>query len=263
MASLRRNARHESPDDAANAFDAGTDAHVAEIVGELATEPSRAPGRSKRLLSTLAGTLNRGARGGGRSLRWSVQRLADEVLAMAPRIPVRDLATLRRQFPDLSDEELADALVHGASRASAAVGAAVGVWAVLPIAPFFAAEVAAETVAVVGIEIKLIAELHEVYGQRAQGSAVERMTAYTAAWADRRGVSLAPGSLAVAVGPALRKRLTQRLTRRAARSTVSLAPLLTGAAAGAWLNRRETHRLGTAVRNELRREARPDRPSIT
>jgi hypothetical protein len=245
--------RDETPAESDSPAGPGPD--TAAIVGELATAADRAPSRSKRLLSTLAGTLNRGAHGGKRSLRWSVQRLTDEVLAMAPRIPVRDRETLRRQFPGQTDEEIADALILGASRSSATVGAAVGVWSVLPVAPFFAAEVAAETVAVVGIEIKLIAELHETYGLRAPGTAVDRMTAYTAAWADRRGLGLAPGSLTVAVGPALRKRLAQRLARRAGRSTVSLAPLLTGAAAGAWLNRRETRRLGTAVRNELRRTA--------
>ena len=41
---------------------------------------------------------------------------------------------------------------------SASVGAAVGTWAVLPFMPGFPAEVAAETLTVVGIEIKLVAE---------------------------------------------------------------------------------------------------------
>jgi hypothetical protein len=172
---------------------------------------------------------------------------------MAPRLPVRDQATLRRQHPGLSTDELADVLIESAARASAAVGGAVGVWAVLPVAPLFAVEVATETIAVVGIEIKLIAELHEVYGLRAPGSGVERMIRYTSAWADRRGVSLAPGSIALALGPALRGRLTRRLTRRAARSTVALGPLLSGAAAGAWANRRETRRLGQTVRTQLQR----------
>lgn len=174
---------------------------------------------------------------------------------MAPRLPVRDQAALRRQYPGLSDDELADALIDAATRASGAVGAAVGVWAVLPIAPLFAVEVAAETVAVVGIEIKLIAELHEVYGLRPPGSGVDRMVRYTAVWTDRRGVTLAPGSVAVAIGPALRARLSRRLTLRAGRSTLSLAPLLSGAAAGAWANRRETRRLGRKIRTQLRRLA--------
>jgi hypothetical protein len=243
--------RHEEP-----AKDRATDkdeAQIAAIVGELATVEDATPQRSRNLLSTLGRILRRGVAGGGRGIQLTGQRLVDQVLAMAPRLPVRDQATLRRQHPGLSDEELADLLIEGASRASGAVGAAVGVWAVLPLAPLFAVEVATETVAVVGIEIKLIAELHEVYGVRAPGSGVERMIRYTSAWADRRGLTLAPGSIVVAAGPALRAQLTRRLSRRAARSTVALGPLLSGAAAGAWANRRETRRLGRTIQTQLRR----------
>ena len=96
----------------------------------------------------------------------------------------------------------------------------------LPAAPV---EVAAETLALVGIEIKLVAELHEVYGQRAPGSTAERMLAYLAAWAHRRGVALVPGGFALAVGSPLRRRLQRRLLARAGRSAVSLGPLLTAA----------------------------------
>lgn len=86
---------------------------------------------------------------------------------MAPRLRVRDQAVLRAQFPGRSAEEIADALIDGASRASGAAGGAVGVWAALPTLPAFPAEVAAETLVVVGIEIKLVAELHEAYGMPA------------------------------------------------------------------------------------------------
>ena len=232
---------------------AAGDAQIAAIVGELATSQDVAPQRSRNLLSKLAGVLRRGVAGSGRGVQLTGQLLVDQVLAMAPRLPVRDQETLRRQHPGLSTDELADVLIDGAVRASGAVGAAVGVWAVLPIAPLFAVEIATETVAVVGIEIKLIAELHEVYGLRPPGSGVERMIRYTSAWADRRGVTLAPGSIALAIGPALRGRLSRRLTRRAARSTITLAPLLSGAAAGAWANRRETRRLGRTIRTQLQR----------
>ena len=44
--------------------------------------------------------------------------------------------------------------------------------------PAMPVEVATETLALVGIELKMIAELHEVYGLRAPGSAIERTTAY-------------------------------------------------------------------------------------
>ena len=61
--------------------------------------------------------------------------------------------------------------------------------------------------------------------------------------------------VALAVGSPLRRQLERRLIARAGRSAVSLGPLLTGAAAGAMLNRRETRRLGTEVRNDLRRRS--------
>jgi hypothetical protein len=188
-----------------------------------------------------------GATSGG---RW----LTSQVLAMAPRLPVRDQQKLRAQFPGLGPEELADKLIQGASRASASVGAAVGGAMLLPL-PSAPVEVAFETVAVVGIELKLVAELHEVYGLRAPGSAPERMMAYVVAWAHRRGVALVPGGLALAVGSPVRRQLERRLLARAGRSAVSLGPLLTGAAAGAMLNRRETLRLGAEVSSDLRRRS--------
>lgn len=232
---------------------------VATLIGEL-TQPGReqseATRQSGRLLSTLATVLRRERHGRGYGVRFMGRRLADEVLAIAPRLPVRDQATLRRQFPGRSPDQMAETLIDGAARASAAVGAAVGVWALLPIAPLFAVEVAAETLAVAGIEIKLIAELHEAYGVPAQGTRIERMTTYTSAWADRRGVALAPANLVLAMGPALRRRLSRRLARRATRSLLSLGPLLSGAAAGALANRRETRRIGRTFRAELRRAAR-------
>jgi hypothetical protein len=182
--------------------------------------------------------------------RW----LTAQVLAMAPRLPVRDQQTLRAQFPGLSPEELADMLIQGSTRASAAVGAAAGAAMVLPL-PAAPVEVAVETLALVGIEIKLVAELHEVYGMRASGSGTERMLSYVAAWAHRRGVSFVPGGLALAVGSPLRRRLQRRLMARAGRSAFSFGPLFTGAVVGAALNRRETIRLGSEVRDDLRQRS--------
>jgi hypothetical protein len=122
----------------------------------------------------------------------------------------------------------------------------------LPTAPV---EIAVETLALVGIELKLVAELHEAYGMRAPGSAADRMMAYIDAWAHRRGIGLAPGGLVIAIGSPLRRRLERRLITRAGRSATSLGPLLTGAAVGALLNRRETRKLGHEVRDDLRRRS--------
>lgn len=176
---------------------------------------------------------------------------------MAPRLRVRDRAALRQQYPGLSADEIADVLIDKAAHASAAAGGAAGVWAALPVVPAFPAEVAAETLLVVAIEIKLIAELHEVYGTPAPGRPAERMGAYVAAWAHRSGVYLIPGGLALVTGSPLARQLRRRLAARAGRSAFSLAPLLTGAAAGAYFNSRETRKLGWTVRRDLRRVALP------
>jgi hypothetical protein len=225
---------------------------VAELVGEVSEAPTRS--RRRRVtaeFSRLAGRTGwagwRGARSGG---RW----LTAEVLAMAPRLPVRDLERLRAQFPGLGPEELADALIHGAGRAAAVVGAGAGAAMVLPL-PSAPVEIAVETLALVGIEIKLVAELHEAYGMRVPGSTSERMLAYVAAWAHRRGVALAPAGLVVVAGSPLRRLVQRRLIARAGRSAVSLGPLLTGAVAGAALNRGETRHLGKDVREDLRRRS--------
>jgi hypothetical protein len=174
---------------------------------------------------------------------------------MAPRLPVRNRATLRAQFPGLSPDELASALIEGSARASGAVGMAVGAWAVLPFMPAAGVEITAETLAVVGIEIKLVAELHEVYGQPVTGGPVDRMTAYVGAWAQRRGVALAPGGLVLAAGSPVARQLQRRLAARAGRSILSLGPLLTGMVAGGLINRRETRKLGRILGDDLRKRS--------
>ena len=211
----------------------------------------RGSGATRKGTSVVGRGTHLAGRGVQRGGRW----LAGEVLALAPRLPVRDQATLRAQFPGKSPDDLADALIEGASRASAAVGATVGIWSVLPVAPAFPAEIVTETLTLVGIEIKLIAELHEVYGMRPPGDFASRMTSFVGAWAHRGGVVLTPGGVVLAMGSPLGRRLQRRLAARAGRSAVSLGPLLTGAAAGALLNRRETRRLGQEIRDDLRKRS--------
>jgi hypothetical protein len=109
--------------------------------------------------------------------------------------------------------------------------------------------------ALVAIELKLIAELHEVYGQRAPGPTPQRMIGYVGSWADRRGVTVTTSGLALAVGSPLRRKLERRLLAKAGKSALALAPLLTGAAAGAMLDFRETRKLGHIIRNDLRKLA--------
>jgi hypothetical protein len=215
---------------------------------KAASSGAQAAGRGTRAARRQIGAARRGA---GSGTAW----LAAQVTAMAPRLRVRDQAALREQFPGQSAEDIADALIEGAARASAAAGGAAGVWAALPVVPAYPVEIAAETLVVVGIEIKLIAELHEAYGASAPGNFAERMGAYVASWAHRRGVFMIPGGVVLTAGSPLARLLRRRLIARAGRSAFSLAPLLTGAAAGAYLNSRETRRLGRDVRRDLRRKA--------
>lgn len=237
---------------------------IVEQAADLVAEVSEAdrPAQRRRLAASFAGAARSGARVTGRGVRATRRRvgagtewLAAQAVALAPRLRVRDQAALRAQFPGLTADEIADALIEGAARASAAIGAAVGAWAVLPVLPAFPVEVATETLALVGIEVKLVAELHEAYGLAVTGTVVERMTAYLAAWAHRGGAFMVPGGIILAAGSPLARRLRRRLAARAGRSVFSLGPLLSGAAAGAMLNGRETRRLGQDVRADLRRRA--------
>ena len=110
-----------------------------------------------------------------------------------------------------------------------------------------------ETLALVGIEIKLVAELHGMLRpalQRERGRADECLC---------RRLGTPPGCLhgprragsgrwlpaGTAAAPAARG--------PGGPDAFSLGPLLTGAVAGAVLNGRETHRLGHGIRSDLRR----------
>ncbi len=206
-----------------------------------------------RSASRVAAAARRGAwtarHGVGSFGNW----LTAQVVVMGPRLAIRDQETLRAQFPGRSEEEIADELIDRAARAAAAVGGATGAWAALPVLPAWPAEIAAETLAIVGIEIKLVAELHEAYGVPATGSSADRARAYIAAWAHRRGFFMVPGGLLLVAGSPMARLLRRRLAARVRRSTFSLSPLFTGALAGVMLNRRETRKLGRDILEDLRR----------
>ena len=218
---------------------------AAEVAADI-TETDQ-PQEQRRLARAFTKAVSSSARIAGRGTR-AVRRgagsgsgwLVGQVVAMAPRLRVRNQAMLKAQFPGQSAEEIADALIERAAHAAAAAGAGAGLAAVLPVLPAFPAEIVAETLIVVGIEIKLVAELHEAYGTAAPGTFPARMSAYVAAWAHRRGVYMIPGGVVFAAGSPLMQLLRRRLVARAGRSAFSLAPLLAGAAAGAIFNGRET-----------------------
>jgi hypothetical protein len=192
--------------------------------------------------------------------RTAVRWVVDAVTEAAPHIPVRDLATLRAHYDGLDGEDLAERLVRNAARVTAGIGAASGgvaavEWVATPTLLSAPALLAAETVAVVAVEIKLIAELHEVYRQSLPGSGAHRAGALLQAWANRRGVNpFTPGrGVAAALSTAARKELRERLIRRLGRNLTTLGPLLTGAAVAGFLNQRATRSLGADIRADLRR----------
>ena len=227
---------------------------------QTALPPERTTGapQERGRTASLAATVGRGAKKGGAGARAGLAAIADRIIETAPRIPVRDLATLRAQFPGLTPEELADKLVAGAARGSATVGAGVGAAAMLPVPPAMPAELAAEVTGVASVEIKLVAELHEVYGLRPPGGLKQRAMAYLRSWTEERGIEvMKPASLNIALGGQMRRELRQQIMKRTLRNLPNLTPFMIGAAVGAFMNRRDTRRLADKIRADLRTKQVP------
>ncbi|MCX4819874.1 hypothetical protein OG883_08145 [Streptomyces sp. NBC_01142] len=209
-----------------------------------AGSPTRTPGLA---------VVRKGIRWSGESARAALTHIADRIMENAPRVPVRDLATLRRQFPGLAPEQLADKLVAGAANATSTVGAGIGAAAMLPVPPAMPAELATEIVSVAAIELKLVAELHEVYGIRPPGNLMDRSTAYLTSWSEERGIDVAkPVTVNAALGGQLKRELRQQIIKRTVRNLPTLIPFLVGAAVGAVMNRRDTRRVADRIRKDLR-----------
>ncbi|MCX2923650.1 hypothetical protein [Streptomyces sp. NEAU-W12] len=195
-----------------------------------------------------------GAQKGGTRTRAGLAYLTDRIIELAPRVPVRDLEALRRQFPGLGPEEIAEKLVAGAVRATATVGAGVGAAAAMPVPPAMPAELAAEVTGVAAIELKLIAELHEVYGVRPAGNLTQRSTVYLNSWSQERGIEATrPSTVRAAMSSRTKRELRQRIMKRTVRNLPNLMPFLVGAVVGAAMNRRDTRKLATRIQADLRR----------
>ncbi|HTF12513.1 MAG TPA: hypothetical protein VK659_30520 [Asanoa sp.] len=235
---------------------------LGDTVARLTAEDLE-PGQRNRLLGRLIGQVR--ARGVGdlfkprAALKW----IADAVGDIAPYVPVRDIETLRKHHPGLDDDRLAERLVRNASRATASVGAAGGgvaaiEWAATPTLLTAPVLLAAETVTVVAIEIKLIGELHEVFGQPVPGSGTQRAIPLVMAWSQQRGVNpMVPGvGIGAVLSTAARREMRDRLLRRVGRNLTTLGPFLTGAAVASYLNRRATKSLGDQMIDDLRKRQR-------
>lgn len=214
------------------------------------------------IVRSLAGS----ARSAGAVAVGSGRWLVDTAIDLAGELPVRDLDSLRADFPDRSIEQIADDLVGQASKATATFGAVAGglaaaewfappAWLAAPI------ELVTETLAVAAVEMRLIGELHSVYGRPVQAAGGARAAALAHAWSTGRAVApeyLIAGPTGAALWTAAAKRqvqrgLRRRLARRAGRSAASFLPFLVGAAAGAKLNSAATRKLADVVRRDLTR----------
>ena len=235
------------------------DDELGKTVAALTADDLEPAGR-RRLLTRLVGDVRR--RGLGQlfrpkaALRW----MGDVVGDIAPHVPVRDRETLRRHFPGLDDDEIAERLIRNAARGTAGIGAAGGgvasvEWVAAPTLLSAPVLLAAETIGVVAIEIKMIGELHEAYGRPITGAPRHRAVALVQSWTGRRGVNpLVPGvGVATVLGTASRKELQGMLLRRFGRNLTTFGPMLTGAAVAGYLNRRATRSLGDDIRQDLKK----------
>ncbi|WP_130333254.1 hypothetical protein [Micromonospora kangleipakensis] len=225
------------------------------------------PTRRRQLLTRLVNQALKQARARGLAdlfkPKAAVGWMVDTVSDVAPRVPIRDLATLRRHIPGLDDEALADRLIRNAARATAGVGAAGGgvatvEWAVTPTLLSAPVLLAAETVAVAAIELKLIGELHEVYGVPLPTGGTQRTVALVQSWASGRGINpMMPGvGVSAVLANGTRKQLRDTLLKRFGRNLTTLGPFLTGAAVASYLNRRTTLAVADELRKDLRRKGR-------
>ena len=160
-------------------------------------------------------------------MRW----MADTVADVAPHIPVRDLETLRRHFPGLDGDALAERLIRNAARATAGdrrgrrrrrrrrVGRHAD--------PALRAGAAGRRDRGRG-RGRDQADRRAARGLRrpVPGSGSQRAVALLQAWAGQRGVNpLVPGvGVAAVLGTAARKELRDRLLRRFGRNLTTLGP---------------------------------------
>jgi hypothetical protein len=203
--------------------------------------------------------LGASARQAGRRAVLTGRWLADTVVEVAPRLPVRDAATLSAHHDGLTGDALARSVVRAGGRVSGGVAAAAGAIitaqevsvAGLLLVPF---ELAALTVLVVGTEVKVVTELHHVIGRELPGGPRRRTEAAIVSWMSGRAAPPTEMSATVRgdlLGRAGRRQLAQQLRSRFTRNLTALAPFLTGAAAAAYLNRKATLAIGTRVARDL------------
>ncbi|MEJ7702993.1 MAG: hypothetical protein WKF47_04755 [Geodermatophilaceae bacterium] len=136
-------------------------------------------GGAASALSGVVSGLASAVKAGGKGALVGGAFLAELLATTATRLPLRDKATLLVQHPGLDPEELADSLTVAAARVTGTVGGAAGglaaaQWFATPSLIAVPVELVAETLLVAAVELKLVAELHEIYDARPPGDLGER-----------------------------------------------------------------------------------------
>ena len=131
-------------------------------------------GRSGRRPHPDPGPLRRGVktRASGRAARARRPASASSPTASSTSPPGSPSGTWRRcarSSPGSAPRRSPTSWSRARRNATSTVGAGIGAAAMLPVPPAMPAELAAEITGVAAIELKLIAELHEVYGCRPPG----------------------------------------------------------------------------------------------
>jgi hypothetical protein len=137
------------------------------------------------------------ARSAGRRAVVSGRWLADTLVELGPRIPVRDLDALSAHHGGLTGPALAKATTRAAGRVSGGIAAATGTLvaaqqltvATIVFVPF---ELAAETALVTATELKLIAELHTIGGRPSGTGRLDASRAALMVWASGHALPAVP-----------------------------------------------------------------------
>jgi hypothetical protein len=233
---------------------------LATIVESLGDESVSKTDKSKMMLE-LTGLVGSRAKKFGTAAVGRGRVLSELLLEAVPHIPIRDYDTLVSHYNGLTGEALADSLVSHAKRTTTAIGIAGGAvaaaeWAAMPLLLAIPLEVVVETIAVALVEVKLVAELHAVYGIEVEGSSTQRAMSFAGSWSNKRGVDpLRPWTIPNVLGIAGRQTLGKRMIARFARNLGTVIPFFVGAGIGAVVNRGETDKMARELRVDLRRLA--------
>lgn len=230
---------------------------LAAALGGLDDEQLPTGRRAERVARAALPVISARARRAGARAMMTGGPLVDLLVDVAERLPVRDRTALRRQYGDLPPGLLADRLVATASNLTGALGAASGMLIsaeqLLPPAwPSVPVELTVEAVLVSCVELKLVGELHAVYGRAIPTQLPARAAMLLRSWATGRGVSVSPSfQLADVLAPAARRQVTKRLLGRLGRGSTGVLPALVGGVVAGTLNRRATRRLAADLRSDL------------